>query len=131
MPGTLVIDAPRSFSSVFFMGSQPRLEFGTERQEISATGEKKWTVDCAVTYIPVPGMRPQSDVLTVTVTGPASDPGLAIPPGSQVELEQLRVGVSAPEKRDNGRIAGGRAYFMASGIRSVNGRGSSPAPKGE
>ena len=130
MPGTLVIDARQSFSSMFFMGSQPRLEFGTERQEVSATGEKKWTVDCAVTYIPVPGMRPQSDVLTVTVTGPGTDPGLSIPPGSPVELDSLRVGVSAPEKRDNGRIAGGRAYFMASGIRPAAGR-PSPAPKGD
>lgn len=130
MPGTLVVDPHQSFSTVIFMGSAPRMKFGTSEQDVSPTGEKKWSVDAAVTYTPQPGQRPQSDVLSVTVTGPGTDPGLSIPPGSQVEFEQLRVGVSAPEQRDNGRIAGGRAWFQATGVRIANGR-TSPPPKGD
>jgi hypothetical protein len=130
MPGTLIVNARESFSTVIFMGSEPRMRFGTLEQDVSANGERKWTVSAAVTYTAEPGQRTQSDVLNVTVTGPAADPGLSIPTGSQIEFDALRVGVSAPEQREgSNRIVGGRAWFTARNVRAVNGR---PVPgKGE
>jgi hypothetical protein len=127
--GTYMLDPARTFSTVILMGSGPRKKFGTEEQEISAAGEKKWSLECAVThYPPAPGARAVSEVITVGITGPPSDPAAAIPPGSVVELVDLRLGVMAPEVRDTGRLAGGRPFFQATSVRPVNGR---PAGKGE
>ena len=127
--GTYAVDTNRTFSTVILMGSGPRLKFGTQEQEVSANGERKWSIESAVTFHPTsPNMRPVSEVISVVVTGPPSDPAASIPPGSAIELDGFRVGISPPEQRDNGRIAGGRPWYQASGIRPVNGR---PAPKGD
>ncbi len=117
MPGTMTISTPETFASVIFMGSGPKQEFGTDRQAISASGERKWEVQCAVTFHAEYGMRPVAEVITVTVMG--TDPGAGIQPGTQVEFDHLRVGFSAPEKRENGRIAGGRPWYQANGVRPL------------
>jgi hypothetical protein len=118
-----MIDPPRTFSAMVLMSSGPRLKFGSQaEQEVSATGEKKWVTEVAVTHHPaVPGMRPVSEVISVVITGPASDPGASIPQGSPVEFGDLRMGIMAPEQGERG-IRGGRPYFMASGVRPANGR---------
>jgi hypothetical protein len=120
--GTYAIDTRSTFSTVILMGSGPRLKFGTGEQDVSASGEKKWELQTAVTFHPQHGMRPVSDVITVVITGPPADPAAQIPPGSQVELDGFRVGISAPEHRENGRIMGGRPWYQASAVRAVNGR---------
>lgn len=130
MPGTFTIDAPRTFATVILMGSAAKLKFGSTDQDVSANGERKWEVQAAVQFHPQAGMRPVSEVLSVTVTGPPTDPAAAIPPGSPIELENFRVGFSAPEHGEGQRIRGGRPWYQASGVRSVNGR-PSPAPKGD
>src|SRR5262249_13071842 len=117
------------FSTVVLMGSGPRMKFGTAEQEISAAGEKKWEVSAAVTFHPnSAAMRPVSEVISVVVTGPANDPAGRIKPGRQIELDGFKVGISSPELRDTGRIAGGRPWFQATGVRQVTPR---PAGKGE
>jgi hypothetical protein len=130
MPGTYMIDNGRTFATMILMSSGPRLKFGSaSEQEVSAQGEKKWVSEVAVTHHPAfAGSRPVSEVISVVITGPASDPGAQIAPGSPVEFPDLRLGIMAPEQGDTGRIRGGKPYFMASGIRAVNGR---PVGKGE
>ena len=124
MAGTYMIDPARTFSTMILMSSGPRLKFGSAtEQEVSAAGEKKWTADVAVTHHPAaPGMRAISEVISVVITGPPSDPGASIPQGSPVEFPDLRLGIMAPEQGETGRIRGGKPYFMASGIRAANGR---------
>ena len=114
-----VVDVSQSFTAAFLMSSAPREEFGKPGvQDHSADGTPKWSCDIAVTA-PPKGKRPaQSDVVTVTVTQP-SDPSNDITPGTPVVLEGLEVGASAPEKRDNGSIKGGRIFHTATGIRSA------------
>jgi hypothetical protein len=131
MPGTYMVETGRTFSAMILMSSGPRLKFGSNaEQEVSATGEKKWVTEVAVTHYPAaPGMRPVSEVIAIVITGPASDPGAAIQQGSAVEFPDLRMGIMTPEQGERG-IRGGRPYFMASGIRAANGR-PSPAAKGE
>ena len=66
-------------------------------------------------------MRPVSEVIEVTLTGGDSNPAASIPPGTPVEFGNFRVGVSAPEMRDNGRgprVSGGRAWYSAQGVRA-------------
>jgi hypothetical protein len=127
MPGTFAIDAGATFSALLLMQSGPKHEFGTETQAISKSGERKWSVQVAATWQPEYGMRPVAEVIEVTLTG--ADPGNGIAPGTPIELINLRVGVSAPEMRDNGRgpkVTGGRAWYSATGIRAgqiANGRG--------
>ena len=114
MPGTLTVDAKQTFAAMLLMSAAPKLKFGTTEPDVSATGEKKFTVEVAVTYLAENGMRPVSEVISVTVTG---GDNITIAPGTAVEFDSIRCGVSQPEKRDNGRIAGGKLYWMAYGIR--------------
>jgi hypothetical protein len=44
---------------------------------------------------------------------------MGIAPGTSVEFADLRCGVSAPEKRENGRVVGGKLWFQASAVRPV------------
>jgi hypothetical protein len=118
MPGTLTVNTQQTFATMLLMSAAQKLKFGTTEPDISATGEKKHTCEVAVTYLAEQGMRPVSEVITITVTG---GDNITIPPGTPVEFASLRCGVSQPEKRDNGRIAGGKLYWMASGIRPVMG----------
>ena len=109
MPGTLTIDTAATFQAVLLMASGPKLKFGSTEQDISARGERKWEVQAAVTYVPEPGLKPVSEVIAVTVTGPPADPCAGIAGGSAILFDRMRVGFSIPEARENGRgIRGGR-----------------------
>lgn len=121
MPGTFVVDTGQTFTNALIMASSPKLKFGTSEQDMAATGERKWEIQAAVTFQSEYGMRPVSEVISVTVLG-GTDPAAAIPPGSAVEFANFRVGFSPPEKTDNGRVRGGRPWYQASGLRAVNGR---------
>ena len=117
MPGTLTIDTNATFQAVLLMASGPKLKFGSTEQDISARGERKWDVQVAVTYHAEPGMKPASEVIGVTVTGPASDPCASIAPGTPIVFDKMRVGFSPPEARENGRgIRGGRPWYQASNV---------------
>lgn len=116
---TYVIDSGKTFTQLLLMSSGAKTKFGSQDQDVSANGEKKWAVECAATYRTEPGRRPVSEVITVTVTGPASDPAEGIAPGSPVVLDGLRVGISAPESGESGRIRGGRPWFQADGLRQA------------
>jgi len=81
-------------------------------------GERKWEVQAAVTYHAEPGLRAVSEVIAVTVTGPAADPCASIPPGTPIIFDKMRVGFSPPEARENVRgIRGGRPWYQAADVR--------------
>lgn len=117
MPGTIHVNTDATFATMILMGIAEKTKFGTDVPEVSALGEKKYVAEVAVQYRAEGTMRPVSEVISATITGGAHDAILGIPPGSPVELAGLRCGVSAPEKREDGRVRGGRLYFMASAIR--------------
>jgi hypothetical protein len=122
MPGTLVISTEATFASAICMGVIPREVFGQPGvQDKTSAGVPKWTAGVAVSYHPDPagGMTPQSEVLNITIAS-TEDPGKACPPGTAVAFDQLRVGVSAPEARGDGRIRGGKLYYSAVAIRPVS-----------
>jgi hypothetical protein len=123
MPGTIHVNADATFATMILMSIGEKMRFGTDQPEISASGERKYTAELAVQYRPENGMRAVSEVITATITGGDHHAILGIPPGSAVELAGLRCGVSAPEKRDDGRVRGGRLYFMASAIRPAGAGG--------
>src|SRR5258708_17851058 len=99
--GTRTTDTTATFQAVLLMASGPKLKFGSTEQDISARGERKWDVQVAVTYHAEPGMKPVSEVIGVTVTGPGTDPCASIPPGSPIVFDRMRVGFSVPEPPDN------------------------------
>jgi hypothetical protein len=128
MPGTLTIDTNATVQAVLLMASGPKLKFGRTEQEISARGERKWDVQAAVTYHAEPGMKPLSEVIAVTVTGPPTDPCASITPGTPVVFDKMRFGFSPPEARENGRgIRGGHVLLVhdqdldAAGIAQLHG----------
>ena len=117
MPGTLTIDITATFQAVLLMASGPKLKFGSTEQDISARGERKWDVQAAVTYHAEVGLKPVSEVIAVTVTGPATDPCASIAPGTPIVFDKMRVGFSPPEARENGRgIRGGRPWYQATDV---------------
>jgi hypothetical protein len=126
MPGTIHVNTDATFATMILMGITEKTKFGTDVPEVSASGEKKYTAEIAVQYRPEYGMRPVSEVISATITGGDHNAILGIPPGSPVALDGLRCGVSAPEKREDGRVRGGRLYFMASGIRPAGASGMRP-----
>ncbi len=121
MPGTLTIDTAATFQAVLLMASGPKLKFGSTEQDISARGERKWDVQAAVTYHAEPGLKPISEVIGVTVTGPANDPCASIAPGTPIVFDKMRVGFSPPEARENGRgIRGGRPWYQAADVHQAH-----------
>jgi hypothetical protein len=121
MPGTLTIDTGATFQTVLLMASGPKLKFGSTEQDISARGERKWEVQAAVTYTAEPGLKPVSEVIAVTVTGPGADPCAGIPGGSAITFDRMRVGFSVPEARENGRgIRGGRPWYQAADVHAAH-----------
>jgi hypothetical protein len=122
MPGTFVVDHGQTFSTVVLMSVTAKDKFGAPGvQDISAEGVPKWVAQAAVTFTAQNGMAPVSEVLTVTITtlGNPAD-GMTLP--AAAVLDGLRCGVSAPEKRDNGSIRGGRLWYSATGIRPAHAR---------
>ena len=115
MPGTFVVQADRTFSTMLLMASAPKMKFQTTEQDVSAAGERKWEIQVAAAWYPEYDMRPVSEVISVTLTG-GTDPAGDITPGSPVEFDTLRVGISPVERTDRG-VRGGKAYYQASGIR--------------
>jgi hypothetical protein len=121
MPGTLTIDTAATFQAVLLMASGPKLKFGSTEQDISARGERKWDVQAAVTFHAEPGMKPVSEVIAVTVTGPATDPCAGLASGTAIVFDRLRVGFSVPEARENGRgIRGGRPWYQAGDVHQAH-----------
>ena len=45
-----------------------------------------------MTYVAEPGMKAVSEVISVTVTGPATDPCGSITPGTPIVFDKMRVG---------------------------------------
>lgn len=121
MPGTYQIDGRATFSALLQLSSGPRLEYGTQQQAVTQNGERKWEATLVATFVAEPGRPVMSEVIKVGLTGGSEDPCRSIPPGTPVEVDGFKIGVSAPEKRDNGRVTGGKAWFQASGIRAANG----------
>jgi hypothetical protein len=127
MPATITVDQAATFAAQLLMASGRKVKYGSQGEvATNAQGVPQWTCDVAVTYRVKPGERVSSEVLTVTITRDA-DPFTGIAPGSMVQFDGLRAGLSAPESTDSGRIRGGRLWWQADGLQAVN--GSRPVTK--
>jgi hypothetical protein len=122
MPGTFAVDTAATYTSAIVMATGPKEVFGQAgRQDVTASGEKKWQAQVAVSYHPDPnGIVNPAEVIAVSMVG--EDPGPACPPGTAVTFDQLRAGVSAPEQRErkdgNGtRVVGGKLFYSAKAIK--------------
>jgi hypothetical protein len=125
MPGTFAIDCGATFVTAILMSAGPKMQFGsTTMQDTSAAGLPKWAAEVAVTFSAEPGMRPVSEVISVTVTSQA-DPFQGIDQGASVVFEGFRVGISAPEKNDRGGVRGGKPWYQAAALRRAGAPGRS------
>ena len=129
MPGMITVDQQQTFASPpLVMSVGPKLKFGTDVQDVTRNGEKKYVVQVAVSYFADYG-RAQAEVIEIGLVG--TDPATTIQPGMPVQFDRLRCGVSAPEKTDEGRVRGGRLYWSADGVRPFSGSGNGhPVPAG-
>lgn len=134
MPGgTVVIDQQETFAAApIAMSAGPKLEFGSDTQQaVTRDGEKRWQVICAVQYRPDGKMPGGAEVITVSITG-GEDPGLTITPGTPVEFNKLRMGVSgvSAEERKDGRgtrVSGGKPFWGAAGVRPAGAQSAAAA----
>jgi hypothetical protein len=126
--GTYTVDSERTFATCLLMSVAPKPKFGdpSGTQDTSADGTPKFMAQAAVTFHADNGMSPVSDVLQVTVTTRDLQ-GTGLPPGTPVVFDELKVGVSTPERRENGTVRGGRMWHSARGLRPVGGQ---PVRKG-
>lgn len=121
MPGTFVIDTGATFAAVLLMSAGPKMAFGSEtQQDTSKTGVPKWALEVAVTFQAENGMKPVSEVISVTITSPV-DPAQGVTVPSLVTLDGLRAGITTPEKNDRGGIRGGKLWYTASGVAAPGG----------
>ena len=114
MSFTVAVDTAASFSVCILMGSEKKTDFNTGEAVTTKTGEFKWAVTVAAQTIPVNGQRSSAETISITITASA-DPAEGLPPGTPIEVEDMRVGTMDPEKRGE-RIFGGKPYFQASGV---------------
>ena len=130
MPGTVVVDQQATFSSPpLVMSVGPRLKFNSTDQDITRDGQRKWSVQVAVSYFSEYGMRPQAEVIEVTIVG--EDPSAMVQPGSPVQFDRLRQGISAPEmNNESGRIRGGKPFWSADGVRPFSASNGHPVTAG-
>lgn len=126
MAGTLTVNAKQTFTTMILLAASQKTKFGTDEPDVTKQGEKKFAVEVAVTYLAENGMRPVSEVISVGLIG-GDLPTIA--PGTSVEFDTLRAGVSSPEKRDNGRISGGKFWWQGSGLRAAQVQGFRPGAK--
>jgi hypothetical protein len=129
MPGMITVSQQETFSTPpLVMSAGPKLKFGTDTQDVTRNGERKWSVQVAVSYFADYGMRAQAEVIEVGLVGGKAP---EVEPGMPVQFDRLRCGVSAPEKTDEGRVRGGRLYWSADAVRPFNGSGNGrPVPAG-
>lgn len=131
--GMITVDQRNTFTTALLLGVTQKMRFGSTEPDMAATGERKWSAEVAVTYLTEGTFKPVSEVISVSLVS-GTDPGASIPAGSPVEFDRLRVGVSAPERRQNDRgdrIVGGKLYWMAAAIRPAHGQnGRQPAQAG-
>jgi hypothetical protein len=118
MPGTYTVDTSATFAAALLMASAAKMKFGTDQQDMTANGERKWEIQAAVTFVSEYGMRPVSEVISVSIPA-GTDPAGSIAPGSAIEFERFRVGISAPERGQGDRIRGGKPWYQAAGVRAV------------
>jgi hypothetical protein len=125
------INTRETFAAMLLLSSGPRMRYGTDEQDITQNGERKWSAELAVTMHPEAGRRPVSEVISVGLIGGNEDPARSIMPGTPVEVDGFQVGVMAPEKREgSNRISGGKAYFSATAIRPAAGVNGQRQPVG-
>ena len=118
MPSTLgEIDTRHTFERAILMAIGPKLEYGTGAQATSAQGVPKWEARSPSPTWPTPGCAHSPRSSPSPAPRPRT-PAKDIAPGTSVEFDGLRVGISAPEQRSNDRgIVGGKPWFQATGLR--------------
>ena len=112
MPGMITVDQQSTFASPpLVMSVGPKLKFGTDQQDVTRDGEKKWSVQVAVSYFADYGMRAQAEVIEVGLTGSAPD----VQPGQPVQFDRLegrchrsREDRAGPGPRRPSLLVGGR-----------------------
>lgn len=117
MAGTFVIDQQASFTMCLLMSAGPKADFDNPAvQATDVNGVPKWEIQAAVSFTAEPGRKPVSEVINVGITAPGN-PAEHVQPGP-IQFDGLRVGTTPPEVKGNGRVAGGRFWYTAQGVRS-------------
>ena len=113
-----VINTQQSYSLMLLTSVAEKMTFGTTTPELSPNGERKYTIEVAVSEIPPAGMRVTSSILAITLTGGDHNQIMSLTPGTPVSFESLRCGVSSPEQRQDGKgIRGGKLFYSGTGLR--------------
>jgi hypothetical protein len=108
--GLCTIDTGRTFAALLLVASGPRNKFQTAEQDLTPEGLPKWEVNVSAVWLAETGRRPALETIRVTIPAP-SNPAAALPIGSPVDLDGLRIGHTGQ----------GQVYWQADTIRATNG----------
>jgi hypothetical protein len=119
---TFTIDQKLTFSAAVLISSGPKFKFQSDQQDTTNSGVKRWECIVSVVGISDNGMPPGNDNLSVGINA-EHDPFTGLSQGALVTFDNLRVGHSTAEIKEKGgrtRVAGGKPWFTANGIRAAS-----------
>jgi hypothetical protein len=120
MATNFVIDQAASFKRAHLIQVDPRIGFGTDKQDTTKEGVPVWQAQVMITQENFG--RDANEIVKVTIVSP-KDPGEGVPPFAPVRLHNLQVGVMATTKRDRNtgteEITGAGVYFRCDRIEAA------------
>lgn len=115
MPQTFKIDQAATFAQVMLLSVEPKLAFGSERQDTTKDGTPKWEAQVVAGFRQFG--RTVNEVLKVGIASHAN-PADRVQPYTPVQLVGLEVGVMERNGR-GGEPAGFSVWYRADELRST------------
>lgn len=128
MPQTFIVDQAATFQAVAFLGSSPRMQFGTQMQDKTKDGLPKWDVEVIASFRDSFG-KTSHETLKVGVASP-KDPGEGLGMYTPIQLVNFTVGVMDKTVTDKvtgeQKVVGAQVWYRADGVRPT----TAPSAKG-
>ena len=125
MAGTHKID-PSTFTSLMLLQSEQKADFKTGEIVKNAQGVIKWGVTVFATWEGEYGMPGAKEPISIGIAS-NTDPASGLSPGTEIQVDNMRVGVMEPTLKDRGKgpyVTGGKPFYSGTAIRSANGKSS-------
>lgn len=106
--------------------SEQKADFKTGEIVKNAQGVIKWGVTVFATWEGEYGMPGAKEPISIGIAS-NTDPASGLSPGTEVQVDNMRVGVMEPTLKDRGKgpyVVGGKAFYTATSIKAANGRSS-------
>jgi hypothetical protein len=115
------IDQAATFAGVAFLSSDPKTRFGSDVQETTKDGMRKWEIQVVAMFRTSFG-KAQNEVLKVGIAAP-KDPGDGLMPYTPIALKDFEVGVMEKTKKNpetgEEKVIGVQVWYRAAELRPI------------